>query len=98
MKSPIPISASGTITSGTAVQNIVQPKAEGCSAGLERMEVAGSPGDVTLEYKVWDVDFDIEVEILVNGIHLDQPLPESALERVRQVDGVRWARLVRIQP
>ena len=30
----------------------------------------GAPGDVTVAYEVWDVDFDDEVEILVNGVHL----------------------------
>ena len=30
----------------------------------------GAPGDVTVSYAVWDVDFDDEVEILVNGTHV----------------------------
>jgi hypothetical protein len=30
----------------------------------------GVPGDVTIAYKVYDVDFSDEVEILVNGIHV----------------------------
>ncbi len=30
----------------------------------------GIPGDVTIAYKVYDVDFSDEVEILVNGIHV----------------------------
>ncbi|MEW6443721.1 MAG: hypothetical protein AB1640_22490 [bacterium] len=29
----------------------------------------GQPGDATVEYEVWDVDFNDEVEILVNGSH-----------------------------
>jgi hypothetical protein len=31
----------------------------------------GAPGDVTIAYEVWDVDFGDEVEILVNGIHIE---------------------------
>lgn len=31
---------------------------------------AGSPGALELAYRVWDVDFTQEVEILVNGVHL----------------------------
>lgn len=31
----------------------------------------GSPGDVTVGYEVWDVDFDYEVEIFLNGVHVD---------------------------
>lgn len=30
----------------------------------------------------------------MNAVHLDTPLPEGALEEVRRVEGVRWARLV----
>jgi len=30
----------------------------------------GVSGDVTVTYEVWDVDFDDEVEIIVNGIHV----------------------------
>jgi D-3-phosphoglycerate dehydrogenase len=32
----------------------------------------------------------------MNAIHLDNPLPASALEEVGSVEGVRWARLVRM--
>jgi D-3-phosphoglycerate dehydrogenase len=32
----------------------------------------------------------------MNAIHLDSPLPDDAVEAVRQVEGVRWARLVRM--
>jgi hypothetical protein len=32
----------------------------------------------------------------MNAIHLDNPLPASALEEVGAVEGVRWARLVRM--
>jgi len=31
----------------------------------------GAPGDMDLGYRVWDVDFSDEVEILVNDVHLD---------------------------
>jgi hypothetical protein len=30
----------------------------------------GVAGDVTIVYKVWDVDFSDEVEVLINGVHL----------------------------
>ena len=30
----------------------------------------GVSGDVTVAYEVWDVDFTVEVEILINGVHL----------------------------
>jgi D-3-phosphoglycerate dehydrogenase len=32
----------------------------------------------------------------MNAIHLDSPLPDAAVEAVRNVEGVRWARLVRM--
>lgn len=32
----------------------------------------------------------------MNAVHLDSPLPDGALEEVRRVDGVHWARLVRM--
>jgi hypothetical protein len=32
----------------------------------------------------------------MNAIHLDSPLPDPAVEAVRKVEGVRWARLVRM--
>jgi D-3-phosphoglycerate dehydrogenase len=32
----------------------------------------------------------------MNAVHLDSPLPDGALEEVRNVEGVRWARLVRM--
>ena len=32
----------------------------------------------------------------MNAIHLDNPLPDQAVETIRAVEGVRWARLVRM--
>jgi hypothetical protein len=47
----------------------------------------GVPGNVTIAYEVWDVDFSDEVEILINGAHADYTpvTPNSTWSEVRYV-------------
>ncbi len=55
---------------------------------------------VVAEYQVNIADFalgrDRDSGQALNAIHLDSPLPAAALDQVRAVEGVHWARVVRM--